>query len=71
VPEFGSREAELDGLENRESGGNSRPNRTDKENYGNVVDEGRKVLVLGDGDQGALTGLGVRVHNRADSSGVA
>jgi hypothetical protein len=58
-------------LGNRESGGKSRPNRTDKENYGNVVDERCKDLVLADGDQGALTGLVVRVHNRADSSGVA
>lgn len=71
MPAFGSREAEADGLGHRESGRNSRRNRTDKENYGDVVDERCKVLVLEDGDQGALTGLGVRVHNLADSSGVA
>jgi hypothetical protein len=71
VPAFGSREAEADGLENRESGGKSRQNRTDKENCGNAVDEGAGTWHLEDGGQGVLTGLVVTVHNVADSSGVA
>jgi len=58
-------------LGNRESGGNCRRNRTDKENCGNAVDEGARSWHLEDGGQGVLTGLVVTVHNVADSSGVA
>lgn len=56
---------------NRESGGKSRLNRTDKENCGNAVDEGARTWHLEDGGQGALTGLVATVHNVVDSSGVA
>jgi hypothetical protein len=48
----------------------SRRNRTDKENRSDAVERRRKDLVLGDGDQGALTGL-VTVAQTVDSSGVA